>query len=397
MSWFRRLWERVRGQPQGRLLPAWKTAYGETPAVSFSDCIAAYLKDPACRAFVDFLADQVVGAGFYTTVNEEYSQAEEAKNVVDEFCEKVNLDGLLQIGVREVIAAGNSFWEKVEPDRLEELRILPLTSIERIQRAPNGVVQGYVQSASYGGKTLDPERIIHFKWNPVNGEPFGSGVLRTLLESYKLSDGETRVSFFEMKARIERLLPEILEKYLGPDELWIFENISDEQLEDFQRLIKSKPKEGARFVYNRPADVKAITIDPRTQFQGYIDHVWNQYIIGGQTPIPKLISTPGFTEASARAAIDVAERKVMSLQRFVKRIVEREIFTPVLEQAGYDPKEAGVRLNWGMPETPEIIVADLLKAAELGLIRTDEFRNIMKKAGWELTEPERKIHSKLNC
>ena len=385
---FRRLWERVRGQPQGRLLKAWASALGEAPPISLADCIDAYLKDPSCKAFVDFLADQVVGAGFYTTVNEEYSQAEEAKNIVDEFCEKVNLDGLLQIGAREIIAAGNSFWEKVEPDRLEELRILPLTSIERIKRASNGTVEGYVQSAEYGGKSLDPKRIIHFKWNAVNGEAFGTGVLRPLLEKIKLSDGDTRMSFLEMKARIERLLPRIFEKYAGPDELWIFEGISDDQLEEFQRLIKSKPKEGARFVYNRPADLKTAMIDPRARFEFYIDHILNQFYLGGETPLPKLFTTPGFTEASARAALELAERKVISLQRFIKRIVEREIFTPVLEQVGFDSKEAGIRLNWGMPETPEIIVADLLKAAELGLIRTDEFRNIMKKTGWELTEPE---------
>ncbi len=41
-----------------------------------------------------------------------------------------------------------------------------------------------------------------------------------------------------------------------------------------------------------------------------------------------------------------------------------------------------------MPEKPKTVVDDLLKAAELGLIRVDEFRNIMKKTGWELTQPE---------
>jgi hypothetical protein len=35
----------------------------------------------------------------------------------------------------------------------------------------------------------------------------------------------------------------------------------------------------------------------------------------------------------------VAERKVTALQRFMKRIVEREVFKPVIEQAGYDLEE----------------------------------------------------------
>lgn len=69
--------------------------------------------------------------------------------------------------------------------------------------------------------------------------------------------------------------------------------------------------------------------------------MWNQFIIGGETPIPKIISTPGFTEASVRAAIEVAERKVMALQRFMKRIVEHEIFASIVKQAGYDPGKGG--------------------------------------------------------
>ena len=111
-----------------------------------------------------------------------------------------------------------------------------------------------------------------------------------------------------------------------------------------------------------------------------------------QLRLPKLFTTPGFTESSAKAAIEIAERKILSLQRFIKRLVEREIFVPILDQAGLDPIEAGVRLNWGIPEKPDIEIEDLLGAAELGLIRTDEFRNIMKGIGWELREPEQNEH-----
>jgi len=371
-------------KPSGTLLPAHYTYYGEYPAVGFKECIEAYLKDPACKAFVGFLADQTVGMGFYTTTNPEYDKAEEAKRIVDDFCEDINLDGLLQIGAREIIAAGNSFWEKVEPDRLRDIRILPLTSIERIKRDVYGNVQGYVQAAIYGGKTLPPERIIHFRWNPVNCEPFGTGILRPLLEKMNV-EGETRMSFLEMKARIERMLPEIFEKYAGPDELWIFEGVSDERLAEYQRIIRSKPKAGARFVYNKAADVKTVQIDPRTQFHGYLEHILNQFYLGGQTPLPKLFTTPGFTEASARAAIEVAERKVAALQRFIKRIFEKEIFTPLIAQAGLDPKRAECRLNWNTTEKPKIVVSDLIRAAELGLIKVEEFRNIMKRLGWELT------------
>ena len=107
--------------------------------------------------------------------------------------------------------------------------------------------------------------------------------------------------------------------------------------------------------------------------------------------MPRLFTTPGFTEASARAALEAAERKTMCLQRFIKRTVERELWYPVLREAGYRPLEAGVRLNWGQPEVPELRVEDMLKAWETGAIRSDELRKMLVKSGWELTEPEKPV------
>ena len=81
----------------------------------------------------------------------------------------------------------------------------------------------------------------------------------------------------------------------GPDELWVFAGASDEKLAEYQRLIKSKPKAGARFVYNKAeADIKTVAVDPRARYEAYVDHILNQVYLGGQTPIPKLLTTPGF-------------------------------------------------------------------------------------------------------
>jgi len=380
----------------GYLLPAWSESYGEAQAVTFSEVMTAYLNDPSCKAFVDFLADQAVGMGFYTTVNEDYEKAEEVKRVIDDFCEKVNLDGLLQIGAREMVASGNSFWLKIEPNKLENLKVLPLTGFDdtkAIVRDQYGEVKGYKYSFE-GVKTAFPsEKIIHFRWNPTNFSAFGIGVLQVLLTELSF-DGETRKSFLEMKARIERIMPEVFEKYAGPDELWLFPGVSAERLSEYQRLIKSKPKAGARFVYDRAdADIKTVQVDPRARYEAYVEHILNQVYLGGQTPLPKLFTTPGFTEASARAALEIAERKVMAIQRFIKRTVEREIFQPVIKQAGFDPVKANCRLNWGM-EKPEVKLEDLIKLAEISAssrveyVRPEEVRKNLTKFGFELWEKE---------
>jgi len=110
----------------------------------------------------------------------------------------------------------------------------------------------------------------------------------------------------------------------------------------------------------------------------------NDFLLGLQTPIPRLFTTPGFTEASSRAALEAAERKVMSIQRFLKRIVEADVLNPVLRKAGFSPIEARVRLNWGQPEKPDLQISDMLAAYEKGVISNEELRNMLIKAGWEL-------------
>jgi len=386
---------KLAGNSGGGLLPAWPVTSSESPAVSFSDILTVYQRDPACKAFVDFLADMAVGMGFFTTVNPNHTEAREAKQAVDDFCETVNLDGLLQVGAREIVACGNSFWLKVEPDRLENLKILPVTAFDdarAVVRDQYGEVERY--NYSFGGvKTVfPPAKIIHFRWNPVNFGAYGVGLLQVLLQELSFN-GETRQSFLEMKARMEKVMPEIFEKYAGPDELWLFPGVSAEKLAEYQRLIRAKPRAGARFVYDRgDADVKTVAVDPRARYEAYIDHVLNQFYLGGQTPLPKLFTTPGFTEASARAALDMAERKVRALQRFIKRVVEREIFAPLVGQMGYDPKKADCRLVWGLPEHPKVGVGDVVRLAEVsaqfgvGYVSVEEVRQMLVKLGFDLGE-----------
>jgi hypothetical protein len=77
---------------------------------------------------------------------------------------------------------------------------------------------------------------------------------------------------------------------------------------------------------------------------------------------------------------------IKPVQRYIKRQVERELFLPIIIQAGLDPVKAKARLNYGSPETPELNPSDLITAADKGLIRPEEFRKNAVKFGWELWE-----------
>jgi len=199
----------------------------ETPTIPLANVMRLYEQDPACKASVDLLAASTVGMGFYTTVNENYARAEEAKRLIDQFNEEVNLDTLLWEMARVLIACGNDFWLKITPERFTGLYRLPVDAVEKIEyshlqegrlKIPYKV-EGYRLRLAYGGETLNPEAVIHWRINCLGASGFGTGVLQVLHTFY----ADRRPAYAWMKAKIERVMPKIFEKYAGPDVLALLE------------------------------------------------------------------------------------------------------------------------------------------------------------------------------
>ncbi|MEM0313348.1 MAG: hypothetical protein QXQ41_02225 [Candidatus Bathyarchaeia archaeon] len=392
------LWKHIREAFTGPRTSGYSTTasrvFSETAEIPLSEVMLLYERDPTCKASVDLLAAAAVGMGFHTTVNGGYEQADEAKEAVDRFCEEVNLDGLICDMARVLIACGNDFWLRVTPESLRELYRIPVDAVDRLEcrfigedlKVP-AEVTGYRLRSSYGGRTLRPEAVIHWRINSVRG--FGVGLLQVLMHTLAVN-GDRRPAFAWMKNKIERIMPSIFEKYAGPDVLAHLPGANEDTIRKFERAIKERPEEGSWLFYTGKQEARLfpVTIDPRARFEYYVEHIINQFYLACETPLPRLFSMPGFTEASAKAALELQNMLVKPIQRYIKRTVEREIFKPVLEQAGLDPTEAHVRLNWGVPEKPEVKMADMLRAAELGLIRAEEFRKNAAKFGWELWERE---------
>jgi len=385
-----------RSPSAGVSSPSQQTVF-ETSVIPLADVMRLYERDPTCKSSVDLLSAATVGIGFYTTCK---SGSEKAKQVIDDFNEEVNLDGLLNQTASRLIACGNDFWLKLVPDKLEDLRRLPIDAIEKIQesflkgsnlKVPYKV-EGYKLKSSYGGGSLDPKAVLHWSIGSENPCGFGIGVLQVLLHTLTINN-DKRPSYAWMKAKIERLMPKIFERYAAPDVVVQLEGQKEDTIKKFETKIRNRSEEGAWiFSGAKTASVNSVAIDPRASgFAPYIDHMVNQFYLGCETPLPRLFSTPGFTEASANAALDLQSMLIKPLQRYIKRQVEREIFASVLSQSGFNPAEAKVRLNWGSPETPEIMADDLIKAAEKGFIREEEFRkNAVKVLNWELWDEQPK-------
>ena len=400
-SFLRRALEAVTRQASGSASPNSKTFF-ETSVVPLEDVMKLYERDPTCKSSVDLLSAFTVGIGFYTTCAE---GQEKAKEAVDGFCEEVNLDRLLNDMAKPLIACGNDFWLKLAPEKLSDLVRLPVDAIDKIKhgsvegfRIPFKV-EGYELKNAYrvdrGSGSLKPEAVIHWRLNNADASGFGVGLLQVLIHTLTVNS-DKRPAYAWMKAKIERVMPKIFEKYAGPDVLASLTDAKEATIQRFENAIRNRTEEGTWLFYSgkNPAKLDPVAIDPRARFEFYVDHIVNQFYLGCETPLPRLFSTLGFTEASANAALDLQDMLIKPTQRYIKRQVEREIFAAVLRQAGFNPSVAKVRLNWSSPEVPELVPADLIRAAELGLIRVDEFRKNAVKFGWELWEDKAAVKGK---
>lgn len=284
----------------------------ETSDIPLVDVMKLYERDPTCKSSVDLLAASVVKR-FYTTCapEKDYADAAKAKVAVDDFCETVNLDGLLHDMTVRLIACGNDFWLRLTPDTLSEFVRMPVDAVEKIKlTSVQGFkipykVESYQLKSSYRGDGVDgalkPDAVLHWYVNQNFNSGFGVGLLQVLLHTLTVNN-DKRPSFAWMKAKIERLMPRIFEKYAGPDVVVGAPGAKDNTIKKWENTLKNRPEEGVWLFHGqKDLTVNAVQIDPRAQgFTFYVDHMINQFYLGCETPLPRLFSTPGFTEASSQ-------------------------------------------------------------------------------------------------
>jgi len=361
---------------------------GVSPEVSFKTMTSVYLGDLAARASIDFFADQIAGSGFYTTMNEGYAEQSEgktAKEVVDEFCEEHGLDEVLQESARYLVGWGNVFWWVGNPKKIEFLRLVPLEVIKDngVKFGDHGQIERLELEWKREPSQIPGDELIHLPYNVLTAKPLGIGLLQSLCTPLDIGDGEQREPFYRIKGKVQSGMAETIYTFGAPNELWSFPGLSREKLQEYLAQIKTIPRRGARFVFNPPsgsdAKVQSLVAERMRGLDFYVETLEDEFVLGLQTPLAKLVTKTGFTEASANAALAVAERRVLALQRFLKRGVERHLFDRVVAQAGLDPKQAQVRLNWGLPEALDFKkLTELL--SQLVLILRDIGPNVITPA-----------------
>ena len=192
----------------------------DIPTTDFSDQLKGYIDDEDAQMGINFLAAKTTGGNHYfkakTTALAEY---------VETWTKDINLDYINWQVAKELLAFGNSFWRLRVPiweaTSPRDFMQIPIESSKRIWWTPDRRPLWYeFRGADYNGY-FRPQEIMHFVYNPINGQVYGFGIMSQLANrvSYleDTPDGtifKERESYMDIKHGLQNVSYKVMKRYL---------------------------------------------------------------------------------------------------------------------------------------------------------------------------------------
>ncbi len=353
----------------------------ERPDPDLAELVEWYRRDNYVKFAVDSIVSRI-GTKYYLVGEEP-----EVLRLVDAFLRRNRFVELHLKIARDLVLSGNAFVNTVPPGRIEALHYIPLSSIRRIVRGPDGRPIKYVQHWHGRVAELSAEEVWHLRYNPIDEGAFGEGLVNHLARpgmGYQVK-GKTvrRPPFLEIKERIDNSMRILVEKY-PPRSIFRVPKAAREAFrEAYEQAVA-----GQDLVVDFDVQQIEVKMDSRTRFYELIDHLDRHVVTGLRNPLIRLITYTGFTYASAMAAVEALEPEIALLRDYLSAQYS-EMLEKVLRQHGIDPGPSGIRLLFGEPQAPSWEVRDVIEAARGDernppIITIEEAREMLRMAGWKL-------------
>jgi len=367
--------------------------YGSSPSITLTNQVDAFEKDPILRESIIHTSMEILGTGFFTSIDDKYTVVLPkpnsvgvgnwtAKEALDYWNTENNLDEVLLTCSLELVAYGNSFLLLTA----NGIQPIPLTSISTLDNMSKTIPKTEQYKIVFNNIANQREALwgsfVHFRANvTTDTNPFGTGVVAGLLEKWDTNCD----SLMDQVYMIRKAMTAGFGAFSQPTQVWVFPKASDTELGTKKTEIEKLPQYGGRFATNEEMSIIGPMPNKERGYDEFIKTMFDQYIMSIGDPSLKASVESGFTEASIRGSIELYRKKIQYMRRTLKRQVEK-MWATVLKGYGFDPDAAQAKLNFGADEIAWT-VSDLMNAVSNGVITPEEARvQLMKKAKWELDE-----------
>lgn len=273
----------------------------------------------------------------------------------------------------------------ITPDTLYKLNQVQIATIWKINRDEFGNVQEIWQKVGGIPYQLDPKNIIHVPFITVNREPVGIGVLEQMLQPSMNMQGQIIPPLYVLKASLTYDLIRMVHRKGAPHTIFQFLDAGDEELQKYEQAIMN-PDVDASWVTNLQASVATEVAGPSAGLKQVLDYLNARWQAALQTPINMLVTSSGYTEASARVAKELGGLLIEKIQLRLKDFVEHELYDRILTQNGFDPARARIELHYGLPEKPVFTLTEIGTLFDRNLIMPKEAREFLRQLGLELRD-----------
>lgn len=367
--------------------------FGVLPIVHHFKLYYDYLIDPGIQNATNTFLDQIMGVGFYITADDEKALA-----FLQKWCKTKKYKKKFKNLMKDALITGNGAFERVYGttvsghNKFIDVELLDMRIVKGIDPDPDdeSVPSEWIQMLRGEENRIPYEDTIHFKLFELSRSFLGIGLYHSLSVPQYEDDGELRSIVDDMRT-LRMSFTNIVKKHASPDRLFIYENESEDVITAEALKFKTKKQGDTQFT-NKDFVYKELTVDPRSRFERYIDMIQLWYELGTQTPAAKLQTTPGFTEASANAALELVERRIRGIQDDGKTMTEEEIFEVLLKENGFDVAKVNAEFHFGQPDMPDFELTDVLAAYNAPeqngerLISREEVRIMLQNSGWPLKD-----------
>ena len=358
----------------------WRTtARVEYKLKAISTYYELYANHDLVRGMIDDLAESAGGQGIYTTVEKlsPVFQKNRSKEVCDEFAKHFNLDEVLPKVAKNILIAGFCPVETKLSPTIEKcaLKVVHPQTVDKIVTDPvTGEVLEVLQKVGDKQMRLDGKNLAWFTYGNLANDPRGISFIQSILSLLTTLDNATNT------------VSTIAERYVSPIAVWKSRAPSS----TLKEAVLKRQEGEAIFLGQLTPDemkddiVKFYQVDPRVPFWDYMENL--ELRVYAYSRASNVWYTKNANLASAEKMEDIVARHVASIQRNIKRIIEKAWLGPLCEMNGLEEMP---RVNFGREPTgvediaPSEIIA---KGLELGYINQQQYYEVLKQIGVKITE-----------
>lgn len=317
-----------------------------------------YIKIPIVHGAINKIVDFTIGNGFRLEC-----KVPRVIELAQSFMKSLDFDNLLRRVGKDMNVYGNAYLEIVKSGN---------TIIELIPRSPEtmyvkrdekGNVIGYVQIVSALQKPIEftPDEIAHFRLGQNGDSPYGLSVLFPL------------VQVLQRKLTLEQAITTITNrKANAPYDITVGDENnfpSTDDLNEIKADLESLQNDN-EWVHGPMVKIDAIGFkDKVMDVQPYLAHFEDQIVFGLEVPMV-LLGKGNIPEGLASVQMEAFERKIVSIQLAMEKVLETQIFPMFLESQGFTGVE--IEFEWKEPDDAErqAEVTTLLSAVNTGKMGT---------------------------